>query len=256
MKPINVTTALAAALLTAAAPLTVLAQPAVKASAAVQAALGDPARPAEDKARDAARKPAELLALAGVKPGDKVADLIMGGGYLTRVLAGTVGAGGKVYAYQPAEFIAFMPRYGEQQKTVVAAYPNVAAVNGPLGTVSFPEKLDAVITVQNYHDLHLKPMPAGTAAKVNKAVFDALKPGGVYLIVDHAAVAGAPIAVADSLHRIDQTTVKSEVQAAGFKLERESPLYRDKADPKTGNVFDPAIRGKTDQFTLVFRKPR
>lgn len=241
------------------APVATLAQnarPAADPTPAVKAALADPGRPAEDKARDAVRKPAELLALAGVKPGDKVGDLIMGGGYFTRVLAGTVGTGGKVYAYQPAEFIAFMPRYGDQQKAVVAAYPNVAAVNGPLGSLSFPEPLDAVITVQNYHDLHLKPMPEGTAAKVNKAVFDALKPGGAYVIVDHSAVAGAPLTVADTIHRIDEATVRREVEAAGFKLERESPLYRDKTDPRTTNVFDPAIRGKTDQFTLVFRKPR
>lgn len=221
----------------------------------ITAAIASPARPAEDTARDTARHPGELLAFAGVKPGDTVVDFIMGGGYFTRILSGAVGAKGVVYAYQPAEFIKFQAKYGENLKTVSAALPNAKPLDGSLITLDLPDNLDLVFTVQNYHDLHLKPFPTDTAAKVNAEVFKSLKPGGVFLIVDHAATAGSGITAADSLHRIDVAAVKAEVEAAGFKLESESPLLRDAADPHTASVFDPSIRGKTDQFILKFRKP-
>lgn len=221
----------------------------------ITAALAAPSRPAADSARDAARKPGELLAFTGVKTGDKVVDLIMGGGYFTRILSGAVGPAGKVYAYQPAEFVSFSADYGKSLKDVAAAYPNVTPIGSAFSALDLPDGLDLVFTVQNYHDLHLKPFPADTAAKVNAEVFKSLKPGGVYLIVDHEAKAGTGIADADTLHRIDIAAVKAEVEAAGFKLESESQLLDLPTDPRTANVFDPSIRGKTDQFVLKFRKP-
>ena len=235
------------------APAALLAQ---ASSPAVTTALADPARPAADKARDAARKPAELLAFAGIKPGDKVADFIMGGGYLTRILARTVGDAGKVYAYQPAEFIAFRAAYGTDQDTAVAGYANVTASREGLATVAFPEPLDAIVTVQNYHDLHLKMAPPGSAAFITKRLYDALKPGGVFLVVDHAAVAGADFAVADTLHRIDPAKARAEIESVGFTFEGESAMYANPADPRTAIVFDPGIRGKTAQFVYKFRKPK
>lgn len=219
-------------------------------------ALADPSRPAADSARDAARHPGEILALAEIKPGASVVDYVMGGGYFTRIISGAVGPTGTVYAYQPAEFIKFMPKYGEDQKTAVAALANAKAMNGPMTALDLPDNLDAVVTVQNYHDMHLKPFPVDTAAKANAEIFKSLKPGGVFLVVDHAAVSGSGISAADTLHRIDVAAVKSEVQAAGFKLEAESPLLASAADPHTASVFDPSIRGKTDQFILKFRKPK
>jgi predicted methyltransferase len=219
------------------------------------AALADPARPAADAARDAARHPAELLALANVKPGGKVVDFIIGGGYFTRILSAAVGPTGSVYAYQPAEFIKFQAKYGEDLKTVAAAYKNVTPLDGSLIGLDLPDGLDAVITVQNYHDLHLKPFPTDTAAKVNAEVFKSLKSGGVFLVVDHYAADGSGLTAPDTLHRIDIAAVKSEVEAAGFKLAAESPLLRNTADPRTASVFDPSIRGKTDQFILKFVKP-
>lgn len=221
----------------------------------ITAALADPARPAADTARDAARKPGELLAFTGVKSGDKVVDLIMGGGYFTRILSPAVGPAGQVYAYQPAEFVAFSADYGKALKDVAAADPNVTPIGSAFAAFDLPDGLDLVFTVQNYHDLHLKPFPTDTAAKVNAEVFKSLKSGGVYLIVDHEAKAGTGIADADTLHRIDIAAVKQEVEAAGFKLEAESQLLDMPSDPRTANVFDPAIRGKTDQFILKFRKP-
>ena len=225
--------------------------------APISAALKDAARPAADVSRDAARKPGELLAWAGVKPGDKVADLIMGGGYFTRILSAAVGPNGHVYAYQPAEFIQFQASYGESMRTVAGAYKNVTPLSTSLGVLDLPDGLDLVLTVQNYHDLHLRPFPSDTAQKVNAEVFKALKPGGAYVIVDHSAKAGAEVVeAATGVHRIDPAVVRREVEAAGFRYEGELNILRASADPLTANVFDPSIRGKTDQFAMKFRKPR
>jgi predicted methyltransferase len=236
-----------------AAPSAVLAAPL---PANIQAALADPARPATDIARDATRKPGELLAWTGkVTPGAKVADLMMGGGYFTRILSSAVGPDGHVWAYQAGQFIAYRPAYGEEQKAAVDGRKNVTPLNMGVDKLELPAGLDLVMTVQNYHDLHLARMPADGAATVDAAVFKALKPGGVFLVVDHVAPAGSGVEAPNKLHRIDPAIVRKEVEAAGFKFDGESQLLRDPADPHTANVFDPAIRGKTDQFVLKFRKP-
>lgn len=231
-----------------------VAQAAVPAN--IAAALADRTRPAEDAARDATRKPGEMLALGEVKTGGQVVDLVMGGGYFTRILAGAVGPKGRVIGYQPAEFIQFQASYGENQKKVAAAHANVTPLTSTFGTLDLPDGMDLVLTVQNYHDLHLTPFPKDTAAKVNAEVFKSLKPGGIYLVVDHVATTGSGLEAAMTVHRIDPAIVRTEVEAVGFKLETESPLLRDAADPHTANVFSPAIRGKTDQFILKFRKPK
>ena len=247
----NLTVSVLAALAIGAAGVAVAAVP-----ANITAALADKARPAADTARDAARKPGELLAFAEVKPGQKVADFMMGGGYFTRILSPAVGPSGKVYAYQSAEFIKFRAAYGTEQSTVVADYKNVVPLTAPVASAGLPEGLDLVLTVQNYHDLHLKAFPAETADTVNKEIFKALKPGGLYVIVDHAAASGAPLTVADTQHRIDEAIAKTEVEAAGFKLVAEDKMLANPADPHDKLVFDPSIRGKTDQFVLKFRKPK
>ena len=229
---------------------------AARAKKAVAAAISDPARPADDVKRDGARKPAAILEFAQAKPGNKAIDFIMGGGYFSRLLAKTVGPKGKVYAYQPAEFINFRAQYGIDQKTVADAYSNITPLNGSLATLAFPESVDLIFTAQNYHDLHLAAFPAGLADTVDAALFKALKPGGVLLVIDHAAVAGSGTRDSNALHRIDPATVRTELEKAGFKFEAESPLLRNTDDPHTLLVFDPAIRGKTDQFVYRFRKPR
>ena len=248
----NLTVSVLAALAAGAAGVAVAAVP-----ANIAAALADKARPATDVARDAARKPGEMLAMAGVKPGQNVADFMMGSGYFTRILSPAVGPKGTVYAFQSAEFIAFRPAYATEQQAAVAGYKNVTPLTAPVATAGLPDKLDLVLTVQNYHDLHLKRFPAGTADAVNKEIFKALKPGGVYLVADHAAAAGAPVEVADTLHRIDPAIVRKEVEAAGFKLEAEDDkLLGNPDDPHTEMVFRPTIRGKTDQFVMKFVKPK
>ena len=220
------------------------------------AALADPLRPAAERERDAARRPAELLAFAQVARGEAVGDYIMGGGYLTRILAAAVGPEGHVYAFQPAEFIAFRQQYGEDQKTVDAAYANVDAVAGSVAAPAWPVPLDTIITVQNFHDLYNKRAPADTGLRAARALYAALKPGGTMVVVDHSAPDGTGSTLSDALHRIDRKTVIDAFTAAGFKLDGESALYANPADPRTANVFDASIRGKTDQFALRFRKPR
>jgi predicted methyltransferase len=219
------------------------------------AALADPARPEAERARDPARLPAELLAFAQVSRDEKVGDYIMGGGYLTRILAAAVGPSGRVYAFQPDEFIAFRAQYGEDQKIVDAAYDNVVAVAGSAAAPVWPEPLDTIITVQNFHDLYNKAAPARTGLTAARNLYAALKPGGTMVVVDHSATAGTGSTLSDSLHRIDKATVIDAFTTAGFRLEAESDLYARPADPRSANVFDAAIRGQTDQFTLRFRKP-
>jgi predicted methyltransferase len=221
----------------------------------IAAAVADGGRPADQTGRDAARKPAEILAFAGVKTGDKVGDFIMGGGYFTRLFSVSVGPAGKVYAYQPAEFIQFQASYGADQDKVAAAYANVTPLKNSLAAVAFPEPLDVIFTAQNYHDLHLGFIPDAGIAAIDKALFDALKPGGVLLVIDHYAADGSGATQSKALHRIDIETVKKELTAAGFVLEASSELLRQPADPRTASVFDASIKGRTDQFVLKFRKP-
>lgn len=222
----------------------------------IAAAVSDPMRPAEDKARDAVRKPADMLAFAGVKDGDQIADLVPGGGYFTKLFSKAVGTNGKVYAFFPTELDAAMAKRGKTIPGADSNYPNVSVLHQPLVSFTAPEPLDIVWTSQNYHDMHDKFMGPPDIAAVNKAIFAALKPGGVFIVLDHAAADGSGLSATDTLHRIDEAAVKKEVEAAGFVLEAEDNSLRNPKDPRTANVFDPSIRGHTDQFVLKFRKPK
>jgi predicted methyltransferase len=222
----------------------------------IAAALTDPARPAADMVRDANRHPGEVLTFAGVRPGAKVADLIPGGGYFTRIFSKSVGPKGHVYAYVPDELTKAAKR--EPAVNAIArdpAFSNVTVLLNTLPNFSAPEKLDLVFTAQNYHDMHDKFMGPADLGVVNRQIFKALKPGGVFLVIDHSAEAGSGLRDTETLHRIDSAVVKSEVTAAGFIFEGESKVLRDSSDPRKANVYDPSIRGKTDQFVFKFRKP-
>jgi predicted methyltransferase len=222
----------------------------------IAAAVANPDRPQDDRDRDANRKPVEDLAFAGVRPGWKVADFIPGTGYFSRILSGAVGPKGHVYAFVPTELTHFLkitlPPNG------VAPYPafkNVTTVVAPVNNFSAPEPLDLVWISDNYHDLHDPFFAPADLAVINKAVFEALRPGGVYLVIDHRAPPGSGLSDTNSLHRIDEAAVKAEVEAAGFTLVGESDALHNPSDPLTARIFDPSIRGKTDQFILKFRKP-
>ncbi len=225
---------------------------AAPAPANVAAVMADPARSAADKAQDAPRKAAEVLAFVALKPGDKVADIYPGGGYYTRLFSKAVGPTGKVYGVF---------------KTVSAdaakldddpAFANVSIIGGEW-TAMKPEPLDVIFNSQFYHDLYNPEYGAagGAAAMptINTAFFDALKPGGAYVVIDHASVAGSGEKDVGTLHRIDEEAVVKGLTGVGFVLESRAQILRNPADPRTANVFNPAIRGKTDQFVLKFRKP-
>jgi predicted methyltransferase len=222
------------------------------------AAVGDSARPAEDTQRDADRKPGETLAFAGVKPGEQVVELAAGGGYFTRLLSAAVGPKGKVTVIvspPKPDAAPGAPLPGAPVRAIAADphYANVQISVQRVAELTLPEKADLVWTTQNYHDFH--NIPDVDIATINKAVFAALKPGGTYFVLDHAAEAGSGARDTNTLHRIDKATVIKEVQAAGFKLKAESGLLANKDDPHTAKVFDPAIRGHTDQFVLKFTRP-
>ena len=220
--------------------------------ASISTAVADPGRPAADKDRDADRKPAETLAFADVKPGEQVVDFLPGGGYFTRIFSKAVGPKGHVTALTPA---AAPEKYTVAAKAIAAdpAYSNVTAVAENV-TALPAGSIDLFFTAQNYHDLHnQKDLDV---AAFDKAVFAALKPGGTFLVVDHAATAGSGFQDTNTLHRIDIEAVKTEVESAGFKLAAQSDLLKNPNDPHTAKVFDPSIRGKTDQFILKFEKPK
>jgi predicted methyltransferase len=217
-------------------------------------AMADPSRPRDDRDFDARRKPAQVLAYAGIRPGEVVGEYLPGGGYYTRLLSDSVGPGGKVYAL---ETTTWGQKNIDATKQVLSdpGRSNVVLDLAPLGTFHTPVKLDIFWTTNNYHDLHVPKYANVDMAAFNKLVFDSLKPGGIYFIVDHAAASGTGATLSPTLHRIDETTVINEVTAAGFWLVGESNILRNPADDHTKIVFDPAIRFKTDQFILKFRKP-
>jgi predicted methyltransferase len=241
----------AAALLTLAVAVPAGAQDAAP-SAAVTASVADAQRPAADKARDSARKPAQVVAFAGVKPGDVVAELLPGGGYYTRILAGTVGPQGHVYAVVPPAF-AQRPGGLDSLNALAQQYGNITVVTADLADLSLPAPADLVWTTENYHDLHNGP--SANVAGVNAAVFQALKPGGIYFVEDHSAAPGSGTSATQTLHRIDPAAVKTEVEAAGFTFDAESSVLANPADPKTVGVRDPSLQGGTDKFAIRFRKP-
>lgn len=229
------------------------------ASGAIAAAIAEPSRPAGDTSRDANRKPAQTLAFAGVKPGDKIADYAAGAGYFTRLFAALAGSAGHVYASVPSALFKYpnVVKGTAEIQSYAAAHPNITVIfASALDAAKYPEKLDVFWISQNYHDLHDPFMGPVDMASFNRAVYAALKPGGLYMVLDHTAAKGSPADVTDTLHRIEPSTVRREVEAAGFKFEGESGILANPQDPHTAGVFDPSIQGRTDQFILKFRKPR
>jgi len=221
--------------------------------------LLDSARPATDTARDADRRPLETLAFVGVKPGDKIADYAAGAGYFTRLFAALAGSNGHVYASVPSALFRYpniVKGISEIQAYTVTHGNVTVTFAAALEAAKYPEKLDIFWIAQNYHDLHDKFMGPVDMTAFNRAVYAALKPGGTYIVLDHMAEAGSPADVTDTLHRIESTTVRREVEAAGFKFDAESTILKNTADPHTAGVFDASIRGRTDQFILKFRRPR
>jgi predicted methyltransferase len=217
-------------------------------AAAFAAAVADAARPEADTVRDADRRPAEVMAFAGVRPGMKIGELAPGGGYFTRLLSMAVGPAGRVYALSS--------RPAPALEQWAATHPNVTVKVGPLAAPLAPEPLDMVWTTLNYHDFkNAKVGDSDNAQLTNRMAFAALKPGGIYLVGDHEAAAGSGASASNTLHRIESALVIREVEAAGFKLVSSGDVLRHREDNHTARVMETGIRGKTDQFLLRFRKP-
>lgn len=224
----------------------------------VSAAIADPARPSEEVQLDALRKPAEVIGFAGLKSGDRVADFMSGNGYFTRIFSRVVGPAGRVYAFIPAQQLANCSASGTAGSKALehdVRYANVAVLIDAADRFAVPEPLDLVWSAQNYHDLHDSFMKPIDIAALNAAIYRALKPGGVYLVIDHAAESGSGLRDTETLHRIDPQSIRAEVTAAGFLFEGESPVLRNPHDSHQLRVFDPLIRHRTDQMVLKFRKP-
>ncbi|HEX9794392.1 MAG TPA: SAM-dependent methyltransferase [Planctomycetota bacterium] len=219
------------------------------------AAVASPARPESDRRRDADRKPAEVLQAIGVRPGMQVGDLMASTGYYTQILAKAGGPNGKVYAQNNAFVI---ERFADKPLTALLAQPgmeNVVRLDRELEDLGMPAGgLDLALMVRFYHDTYWQ----GTdRAKMNAAVLKALKPGGIYAVLDHHAEAGSGERDVQILHRVDAALVKKEVLAAGFEWAGESAVLRNSKDTRDWNIFadQAARRDQTDRFLYLFRKP-
>lgn len=219
----------------------------------VTRAIDDPARDA-DKADDARRRMSAVIDFTGVKPGDTVVELDPGTGYWTRVFSRIVGTDGHVYTIWPDEMAKYSAKGLAMWKKLSSGehYANVRVLEQPAATLKVPAKADIVFTSQNYHDYHNMSIDI---AAFDKSVFDALKPGGVFIVIDHVAPAGSGADDTDTLHRIDPARVKKELAAAGFTFDGHSDALANPDDPHDISVFDKSIRGHTDQFIYRFRKP-
>jgi predicted methyltransferase len=222
----------------------------------IAAAIANPDRPPADRARDPMRHPGELVRFAGLRPGESVADFMPGGGYFTRIFSNVVGPGGHVYAITPSELAARMPSLPAGINSLAAepAFGNVTPLVQPTAEIGSGLRLDMVWTSDNYHDVY-GFFGAQQAAAADAAIFRALKPGGIFMVIDHVAAEGSGATAPTTLHRIDPEMVKTQVLAAGFQLEAQSDILHNPDDQHNLKVFAPAIRGHTDQFVFKFRKP-
>jgi predicted methyltransferase len=231
----------------------VLAANAADVPSYVSAAVNDPARPKDDRDDDAIRLPAETLTFAGVKPGMTVGELYPCGGYFGHMISDVVGDKGKVYGLETTRWKGCY----ESDEKMIARLPvrNYTAKAEAFGAFTLPEPVDLFWITQNYHDLHIAEYGSVDMAAFNKHVFDSVKPGGVYFILDHQANAGTDAAAIAKLHRIEKAQVIREVEAAGFKFAGEGDFLHRTGDDHTLSIFDDKIRGKTDQYALKFVKP-
>lgn len=222
-------------------------------------AMADPAR-AADKKDDSRRQMAAVMAFTGAKPGDVVMELLPGRGYWTRVFSQVVKPGGHVYTIWPDSTKPDNKSWKNWETLArTPHYADVTMLREDMNRPHAPVPVDIVFTSENYHDLHdpfwgPHKQPVDIAA-FNKAVFAALKPGGVFIVTDHIAPAGSGTRDTDTLHRIDPAAVKQEVEAAGFVFDGSSEALLNPKDPLDVKVFDPSIRGHTSQFIYRFRKP-
>lgn len=218
-------------------------------------ALSDPARPAADRERDAARKPVELVTFLGVERGMTAVDLMGAGGYLTEVLSIAVGPQGRVYVQNPPAVLQM--RDGAYDKALSerlaeGRLANVVRVDADLPTAEIPAGgVDVALTALNFHDIYNRG--GEDAADIFlRSVYTMLRPGGVLGVVDHAGNEGVDNT---ELHRIAPSVVLALAEKTGFIFEARSEALANPEDDRSLRVHDPAIRGRTDQFVLKFKRP-
>lgn len=239
----------------------VLASPpliAAETPAHIAAAVAAPERSAADRERDARDRPAEILAFAGVQPGMKVADVFGGGGYWTELLSRAVGPEGSVLLVNNAPYF----NYG--QKDIKPRFGNKRLPNTRIRTVETADmkldqgSLDLIIIFMSYHDIYWVEEETGwpeiDANRFLNQLRDALKPGGKLLIVDHQATAGSGKSTTSELHRIEEAFAKQDIESHGFALEKTWDGFRNPKDDYTKLVFDPAVQGKTDRYSHLYKK--
>jgi predicted methyltransferase len=219
------------------------------APAHVRRAIASPDRTDEQRARDYHRKPAEILMASGIEEGDKIVEIAAFGQYFTTMLLAAVGPSGHVDMYD----LPYTERLaGAASRAFDAKHANAVYHQESYNEATLPRNLDSVWNVLYYHDL--QPQGVDTAA-FNRKIFEALKPGGIYLVIDHKAEDGSGWRDAGTIHRIGVETIKQEVLAAGFEVALESDLLANPADDRSKMVFTPGTRGTTDQAFFIFRKP-
>lgn len=230
------------------------------ASVAIDSALASPDRPEADRTQDERRKAHEFLEFAGIEPGMRVLDAFAASGYYTELLSRIVGPEGEVIAYNNPAYAKFAAK-GIEARYAGNRLPNVQQVTAEVDELALPPRsLDAAIFVMSFHDMYWRPADGSWARtdpmQMLRKLHAAMKVGGVVIVQDHVAAPGGDTAeVVDKLHRIDPEVVRRDFKAAGFALEAESPMFVHAEDDHTKGVFDPAIRGRTDQFLFKFRRP-
>ena len=225
----------------------------VSQSEIIASAVANPARPAGYRAADEFRKPAETLAFSGVRPGMIVGEFYPAGGYFTRMLSDVVGPNGHIYAVENAGWNDSV----KDDKAMLAEgkWKNVSLDVQPFGAVKFTQPLDLAWVTQNYHDMKIAQYGNVDTVAFDRAVYQALKPGGTFFILDHEGWAGMTREDIAKVHRIDKAQVISEVTSAGFQLAAEGHFLNRSTDDHHLPIFDPRVRGHTDQYALKFVKP-
>ena len=244
---------LAPLLLVAAVAAPIAATP--KPANVIAKAVANPARPADHREADPLRKPAKTLAFSGVRPGMTVGEFYPGGGYFTRMLSYVVGPQGHVYGIENRGWKGAVKADQDLFKECPKC-TNVTMDAQPFGTVAFPKPLDLAWVTQNYHDLKIAEYGTVDTVAFNRAVYKALKPGGIFFILDHQGPANLTEEQIAKMHRINRDLVVKEVTSVGFKLVAEGKFLRRPGDDHTLSIFDKAIQGHTDQYALKFVKPR
>jgi predicted methyltransferase len=220
----------------------------------LEVAVAQSGRPERDRARDAARKPVDVLRFCGIEPGMVVAELMAGAGYYTQILSSAVGPEGTVYGHN-SPFV--LKRFAEEPWSARLAHlplDNVVRIDAPPEEIEVPEPVDAALLIRFYHDFYWQDVDR---AAFNARVREMLKPGGVFCVVDHHAEEGSRDRDVETLHRVDAAMVRAEIEAAGFVRDGESDILRRPDDDRTWNIFDfdGERRDLTDRFVYRFRNP-